>query len=415
MEKVENIAYLLAGGKGARLMPLTEKRAKPAVPFGGLYRIVDFALSNCVNSGLKRIVVATQSNARSLEDHIHDGWQFMPGLARPEFIRLAPPTADLEGSRYSGTADAVYQNIRFIEQFDPAVVNVLAGDHIYFLNFGDVNRFHLSQQADLTVVVKRVPRTLAANQYGVFEIDNSGKVLGFSEKPSNPCPIQGDTENCLASLGVYSFRPDVMLDFLRRDSLDTHSGHDFGKNVIPAMVREKRRVFVFDLEESSIPGIPRANKGYWRDVGTLGQYYQACMDLLGPNPSIILNNRDWPIHAYVKTHQPTRIFQSNGKRVDNSILGMGVIIDNASVAGSIVSEECVIGPDSSIDGAILLGDVRVGKGSQIFHCIVDKHVNIPPRSIIGKDLAQDEARGFTVYRGPEGHFSVVPRGYRFSK
>src|SRR5947199_113471 len=286
------LTLILAGGKGPRLDPLTRDRAKPAVPFGGLYRIVDFTLSNCINSELRRVLVLTQYKARSLDRHISAGWGFL-SRELAEYIEVRPPQQRIDGHWYKGTADAIYQNIYTIEKEDPRYVVILAGDHIYKMDYGDMIRWHIERGADLTVGA--LPQPLREEpQFGAIVIDDKDRIGGFQEKPKDPPPIPGDRQLFLASMGIYVFTTRVMYELLCQDATRPDSGHDFGKNVIPGMIGT-HKVFVHRFRDKNRKATP-----YWRDVGTLDAYYQANMDLIEVDPVLNLYDREWPI----RTHQP---------------------------------------------------------------------------------------------------------------
>jgi len=389
------LAVILAGGKGTRLEPLTRDRAKPAVPFGGNYRIIDFVLSNCLNSGIRRMLLLTQYKAMSLDRHIHLGWSDFFSRELDEFIDILPPQQRIDEQWYQGTADAVYQNIYSIERERPAHTLILAGDHIYKMNYRAMIDYHKEMGADLTVGALRVPRS-QASEFGVMQIDPTQRIIGFQEKPADPQPIPSDPEYSLASMGIYVFNTRFLFEQLCADANDPKSHHDFGKNIIPSNIH-RSRVFAFPFQDEN-----RKRDAYWRDVGTLDAYYEANMDLISIDPLLNLYDMAWPI----RTHQPNLpppkfVFGSEGN-ADR----MGVAIDSIVCSGTIVSgariQRSVIGPSARVNSyaqiseSILFEGVQVGRHAKIRRAIIDKYVQIPPGIEIGYDLERDRARGFTI-------------------
>jgi glucose-1-phosphate adenylyltransferase len=387
------LTLILAGGKGTRLEPLTRDRAKPAVPFGGLYRIIDFTLSNCVNSDLRRVLVLTQYKARSLDRHIATGWSFM-SRELGEYIDVLPPQQRLDTNWYLGTADAIYQNIYTIEKANPKYVLILAGDHIYKMDYGDMFRAHIEKEADLTIGCLPVPLRDSIH-FGVMQVDTSDRVLSFKEKPKEAAPIPGDPDRCLASMGIYIFTARLMYELLCQDATKQDSEHDFGKNIIPTMI-EKYRVFGFRFRDRNRKPMP-----YWRDVGTLDAYYQANMDLVQVVPELNLYDRDWPI----RTHQPQLpppkfVFRegASGRRGEalDSLVCPGCILSGGQVETCILSPNVRINSYARVEESILFSGVDVGRGARIKRAIIDKEVHIPRDTVIGYDLEHDRRRGFTV-------------------
>ncbi len=389
------LAVVLAGGKGSRLEPLTRDRAKPAVPFGGGYRIVDFALSNCLNSGIRKMLVLTQYKAMSLDRHINLGWRRFFCRELDEFIDLVPPQQRIDEQWYQGTADAVYQNIYALEKESPEYVVILAGDHIYKMNYREMVDSHCANRADLTVAALPVD-PIAAQQFGVMQIDSEQRVIGFEEKPANPQTVPGDPTRCLASMGVYVFTARFLFEQLCHDANVPGSAHDFGKNIIPSIIRT-HRVFAFPFKDEN-----RKTDAYWRDVGTLDAYYEANMDLVSIDPQLNLYDDHWVI----RTHQPTLpppkfVFGSlgdedrRGQALD-SIVCPGCILSGGSAKRSILGPQVRVNSYASVEDSILLEGVDVGRHAQIRRAIIDKRVHIPPHDSIGFDLEKDRRRGFTI-------------------
>ena len=386
------LAIVLAGGRGTRLDPLTRDRAKPAVPFGGIYRIVDFALSNCINADLRKILVLTQYKAVSLNRHIDQGWRF---LCREldEYIEVIPPQQRIAEHWYQGTADAIYQNVYTIEKAAPRDTLILAGDHIYKMNYADMIQFHRERQADLTIACQPVPKA-QAREFGVMNVDASGRVLGFREKPKDPEGMPDNPDLSLASMGIYVFATGAMYELLFQDAARQEaSGHDFGKDIIPAMLAHSR-VFAYPFRDEN-----RKEAAYWRDVGTLDAYYQANMDLIQVDPILNLYDRDWPIHTYQPPYPPPKFVHTDPDRrgsAFNSIVCQGSIVSGAQVYRSILSPGVRIHSYALVEDSILFDGVEVGRHARIRRAIVDKDVRVPPGFDIGWDRAADLARGLTV-------------------
>jgi glucose-1-phosphate adenylyltransferase len=396
-------AVILAGGKGTRLEPLTRDRAKPAVPFGGAYRIVDFTLSNCLNSGLHRILVLTQYKAASLHRHVTLFWQRYFCRERGEYVDIAPPQQQVHENWYQGTADAVYQNLPAIEKERPEYVVILAGDHVYKMNYQPFVEYHIQKRADLTIGALPVMRAEAARQFGVLEVDRDDRVTGFQEKPADPKPVPGDNLRCLASMGIYVATVRFLFETLGQDARQRDSGHDFGSDVIP-MIMEDHQVFAYPFQNGG-----GAETAYWRDVGTLDAFYEANLDLVSSNPQLNLYDEAWPIRAYHPDCPAARFLSLNGDRrgaVWQSIVGPGSIILGGQVERSIVGRQCCLDSGVQVEGSILFDRVRVARGARLQRVIVEKGVNLPPGVAIGFDPDLDQARGFTR---SEGGVTVVPR------
>jgi glucose-1-phosphate adenylyltransferase len=386
------LAIVLAGGRGSRLDPLTRDRAKPAVPFGGIYRIIDFALSNCLNSDLRKILVLTQYKAVSLNRHIDQGWMFL-SRELDEYIEVIPPQQRIGETWYQGTADAIYQNVYTIEKAAPRDTLILAGDHIYKMNYAEMIAAHRRNKADLTVACLTVPLA-QARDFGVMAIDEQGRVLGFREKPADPDPIPGHPGQALASMGIYVFSTDVMYELLFQDAARKEaSSHDFGKDIIPGMLSSSR-VFAYPFRDEN-----RKQAAYWRDVGTLDAYFQTSMDLIQIDPILNLYDRDWPIHTYQPPMPPPKFVHTDEIRrgaAFNSIVCQGAIVSGGQVYRSILSPEVRINSFSLVEDSILFDGVEVGRHAKVRRAIVDKDVKIPPNFTIGHDRALDLSRGLTI-------------------
>jgi glucose-1-phosphate adenylyltransferase len=390
------LTLILAGGKGTRLDPLTRDRAKPAVPFGGLYRIVDFTLSNCINSGLRRVLVLTQYKARSLDRHIAAGWSFLSRQLE-EYIEVLPPQQRIDEHWYKGTADAIYQNIYSIEKAEPRYVLILAGDHIYKMDYGDMIRSHIERGADLTIGCIPVPLREGIN-FGVMQVDTADRVVGFQEKPQEPKPLPDNAQLCLASMGIYVFTARPMYELLCQDATRPDSDHDFGKNIIPGMI-EPSKVFAFRFRDKNRKAIP-----YWRDVGTLDAYYQANMDLVEIDPVLNLYDREWPIRTNQPQLPPPKfVFFDDGPRdsarrgeAHDSMVCPGCILSGGHVRRSILSPNVRVNSFAMVESSILYEGVDVGRHCRIRRAIIDKDVKIPQGSTIGYNLDDDKQRGFLI-------------------
>jgi len=392
---LDTLAVILAGGKGTRLEPLTRDRAKPAVPFGGVYRIVDFVLSNCLNSGLRRMLVLTQYKAMSLDRHINHGWGRFFCRELGEFLDVVPPQQRIDENWYQGTADAVYQNIYAIEKELPKKVVILAGDHIYKMNYAGMVEYHEDTGADVTVGALRVSPA-EATQFGVMQVDDKQRIIGFQEKPAHPQTIPGDDQHCLASMGIYVFNAAFLFDHLCKDATDRSSAHDFGKNIIPGII-EQHRVFAFPFRDEN-----RKTDAYWRDVGTLDAYFEANMDLVSVDPLLNLYDEEWPIRTYQPNLPPPKTVFSgdhDGARVGHALDSMmcqGTIVSGGEVRKAILGPRVRVNSYSQVEESILFAGVDVGRHAKIRRAIVDKGVQVPQGMEIGYDLDRDRARGFAV-------------------
>ncbi|MBK8573275.1 MAG: glucose-1-phosphate adenylyltransferase [Holophagaceae bacterium] len=402
----QTLTILLAGGSGSRLQPLTADRAKPAVPFGGKYRVIDFTLSNCLHSGLRRILVLTQYKSHSLHKHLRDGWSiFNPECG--EYITVVPPQMRTGASWYAGTADAINQNLFLLERNEAGKVLILAADHIYRMDYAALIQAHTETGADLTVACMKVPLG-EASAFGVMGIDEGGRIIEFQEKPDQPKPMPDDPATALVSMGIYVFTKDLLIEQLRADSLREDSSHDFGKDLIPGMIHSHR---VLAYEFGGTRGRVTPDR-YWRDVGSLDAYYEANMDLLKPVPPLDLYQNDWAIRTYHGQNPPARMVPGgNGKDglMTNSIMGAGTVIIGGAVRHSVLASRVHIHEGAVVEDAILFDHVTVGQGARLRRCIIDKHVSIPPGESIGFDVDRDRQR-FTL---SDKGIVVVPEDYRF--
>lgn len=389
------LSLVLAGGKGSRLDPLTRDRAKPAVPFGGIYRIIDFTLSNCINSGLRRMLVLTQYKAASLDRHINLGWRFLCRELN-EFIDVLPPQQRLDEQWYQGTADAVYQNIYTIEKSRADHILILSGDHIYKMDYSELIQDHIDSDADATVAC--IPVTLKeGSEFGVMNIDDTRRVVDFDEKPDRPEHIPGDPDHCLASMGVYVFKSNFLFDQLCRDATVADSQHDFGKNIIPSII-DRSLVRAFPFRDKNTGG-----KCYWRDVGTLDAYYEANMDLVSIDPHLNLYDRSWELRTYHPNFPPPKFVFNDATKENprvgtalDSIVGSGTIVSGGHVEGSILSSDVRINSWANVEDSILFEGVDVGRHAKIRKAIIDKNVKIPEGMDIGFDRDADRDRGFEI-------------------
>jgi glucose-1-phosphate adenylyltransferase len=404
----DTLVMILAGGEGKRLHPLTKDRAKPAVPFGGRYRIIDFVLNNFINSGFFKIKVLTQYKSDSLNKHITHGWTLSPFLN--QYVDLVPAQMRTGGSWYKGTADAVYQNAFHIHDENPNYVCVFGGDHIYKMDVWQMLKFHKNQTADLTISAIPIPIE-EAHEFGIMEVDENWKLTNFVEKPKTaPKSIPGNPGMCLASMGNYIFKKDVLVDALERDAKIEKSSHDFGKNVIPMLLGEGKRVYVYNFADNQFAGMTEKEKGYWRDVGSIDAYWQANMDLLEYEPELNLYSKEWPLRTFSYNYPPVKFIWQEGDRVGmatNSMVSEGCIVSGGTISHCILSPEVKINSFSQVTDSILMENVNVGRYSVIRKAIIDKNVIIPPYTYIGVSREDDLKRGFYV---SEGGVTVVPKG-----
>lgn len=388
----DTLALILAGGKGSRLFELTQSQAKPALPFGGKFRVIDFPLSNCVNSGIKQIGVMTQYKAYSLIRHLARGWGHL-NRDLGEFVELLPASQQNSTSWYDGTADALYQNIEFIRENAPKYVMVLAGDHVYKMDYGDMLVQHVQSGADMTVSCIEVPIEEAAGTFGVMCVDQHNRISHFNEKPEEPCPLEDKPGFTLASMGNYVFNTEFLIECLLADALDPQSEHDFGKNIIPAAIGDNQvHAFRFrDCENNEQP--------YWRDVGTLDSFWRANMDLIAVTPQLNIYDDDWPIWTHQKQSPPAKfVFNDESRRgyaVDSTIAG-GCIVSGAEISRSLLFSDVHVHSYSRIDESVILPKVDIGENVKIRRAIIDSGCKIPDGMCIGIDKTQDVARGFRI-------------------
>jgi len=388
------LAILLAGGAGERLLPLTQDTAKPSVCFGGVYRIIDFTLSNCINSDLRRIFILTQYKSLDLIRHIRDGWNiFSPELG--EFIETIPPMKRLRDDWYLGTADAVFQNSQSVAAEQPTLTLILSADHIYKMNYREMVDWHRLHRADITIATLQVSPE-EAERFGIAEIDPDHRIVGFEEKPQHGHPVRSvfNPEMVSASMGIYVFNTEVLLRLLQDDAQNPDSAHDFGKDVIPAAL-ENARVIAYDFRD-----INGKQARYWRDVGTIDAFYEANMDLTAVTPEFNLYDHRWPIRTRVVQAPPAKfVFAQEGRRMGvavDSIVAAGCIVSGGRVARSVLSTGVRVNSYCEVEYSILMPNVKVGRNSRVRRAIIDSGVEIPESSVIGYDVAEDRARGYTV-------------------
>ena len=397
---------ILAGGEGKRLHPLTSVRTKPAVPFGGNYRIIDFALSNFINSGFLKIFVLTQFKSHSLMQHLREGWR-LSGL-RGHFIDPIPAQMRMGKRWYEGTADAIYQNMNLIKDTDPEHVCIFGGDHIYRMDISQMLRFHKKREADLTVAAIPVPVS-EARHFGIIEVDENWCMTGFVEKPqSSPKTMPGQPDMVLASMGNYIFNRLPLEDMLQQDSQDGQSVHDFGRDMIPKMY-SGGKVYVYDFSQNHIPGAQPKEAGYWRDVGTIRSYWEANMDLVGIEPQFNLYNQLWPVLTYNPPFPPAKFVHFSDLRTGhaiNSMISPGSIISGAMVEKSVMGYNTHIHSFSHVNESVVMNNVVIGRGCKLHRVIIDKHVVIQPGTVIGHDPEEDANRFETTEDG----IVVIPKG-----
>jgi len=400
------ISIILAGGIGSRLHPLTADRAKPAVPFGGRYRIIDFPLSNCLHSGLRRILVLTQYKSHSLQKHLRDCWSIFNSELR-EYITPVPPQMRTGESWYSGTADAIYQNLYLLERSGAEYVLILAGDHIYRMDYAALLQYHHDRRADVTVACMEVPLE-EAGAFGIVTVAPDDRIVDFREKPDRPKDLPERPGYALASMGVYVFSLRLLCDLLQGHRTSGQQSDDFGKDILPGLISAWR---VDAYRFGGTMGRVTQDR-YWRDVGTIDAYYQANMDLLRHKPPIDLYQGDWPIRSYEGQYPPARTIPgTSGKEalIVNSMLASGTVVSGGSVQHSILFPNARVEEGACVERSLLFQEVTVGAGADVRNCIIDKHVWVPPGEKIGLDLESDAGR-FTV---SENRIVVIPKNYRF--
>lgn len=403
------LVFILAGGEGSRLKPLTQNRAKPAVPFGGCYRIIDFTLSNCIHSGLRRIHLLTQYQARSLEEHIRFGWNFLPRRLE-QFITCRPPHHGTVGMWYRGTADAIYHNIDGIEDWQPTHTLVLSGDHIYHMDYRDMLSEHVQHGAALTIGAVKVP-VAEAFRFGILQIDTEGRIKAFQEKPkTGAAEIPGEPGYCLASMGIYVFETQELVRRLHEDhAVPEGQGGDFGTHVIPRMLDQS------PIYAHAFRGLPGDKTPYWRDVGTIEAYFEASMDLCNVAPELNLYRRDWPTYTLWHNDPPAKtVFAEPGGRhaeVLDSLMAPGVVVSGARVRRALLSNLVYVDEHSQVDESIVLRGTSIGKHCKLKRVIIDKWTTVPDGEVIGYDLERDRQR----FHVSDSGIVVVPKGYEFAK
>jgi glucose-1-phosphate adenylyltransferase len=421
--RVEVVAFVLSGGAGQRLKPLTNDRAKPAIPFGGSYRVIDFVLSNLIHSRVRKIYVLTQYEPRSLEKHIFEGWTPIFGSGRYNFIRMLPPKQGDESGWYTGTADAVNQNKSYAWQDKPDIIDIFSSDHVYLMDISLMNDFHLKKGADLTISALPVTMEKAAGKYGVLVVDDDWRLIGFEEKPLKPTPMPGSKTYCLASMGNYSFVPQVLIEELvidqRKETQNDkklvgtdpqrYSCHDFGFDIIPAMLDRGRKIYVYNFDDNYILSSDKNKKSYWRDIGDIDEFYHANMELLGPEPQLNLFNERWEIFTRVHSLMSAKV--NARSEIFESIITNGCIINKAAIENSILSYNVKADSGTQIRQSFLMGNNEIGKNVTIHKAIVDRGVYIPDNTSIGLDREKDLARRLTV---TDSGITIVPRKYRFN-
>ncbi len=388
------MALIMAGGRGERLRHLTEHRAKPATPFGGKYRIIDFSLSNCVNSGIRQILVLTQYKSHSLIQHVQRGWGYLRGELG-EFVQLVPAQQKLGEIWYRGTADSVYQNLDIIEAHAPELVLVLAGDHVYKMDYGPMIAFHVERSADITIGMVQVPLQ-TAHEFGIATVDDEQRIIRFNEKPRNAEPMPGRDDVALASMGIYVFGLDYLRKVLDADAADSASAHDFGKNIIPAAIAGSR-VYAYPFQS-----VETQAQAYWRDVGTVDAFYAANMELIFVSPELNLYDSEWPIWTYQEQMPCAKfVLDEEGRRgmAINSMVAGGCIISGASVRESLLFFNVTVDERTEIFRSVLLPHVEVGRGCRVSRAVVDEGCSIPDGMIIGEDPVQDRQRFHVTEQG----------------
>ncbi|MGX2039924.1 glucose-1-phosphate adenylyltransferase [Methylocaldum sp. MU1018] len=394
------LALILAGGRGTRLHKLTEWRAKPAVPFGGKFRIIDFPLSNCINSGIRQVGVLTQYKADSLIRHIQQGWGFLRAELG-EFVDILPAQQRLQEAWYAGTADAVYQNLDIFRRRDPEYILILAGDHVYKMDYGLMMAYHVEMQSDLTIGCMEVPLS-EAKAFGVMHVDEDKRVSNFVEKPESPPPMPNRPDHALVSMGIYVFNTGFLFEQLIKDADTPGSSHDFGKDIIPSVIK-KYRVFAYPFRD-----VQSGVQAYWRDVGTVDSYWASNMELIGIDPELNLYDKDWPIWTYQAQTPPAKfVFDDDDRRgmaVDSMVSG-GCVISGAEVRHSLLFSNVRVNSYSKVRDSVILPDVNVGRHCRITKAVIDKGCHIPPNTVIGENLEEDRKR---FYVSPGGIVLVTP-------
>ena len=398
--RIRVLGIVLAGGKGTRLWPLTKERAKPAVPFGGKYRIIDFVLSNFINSGVYSVYVLTQFRSQSLLQHLSEGWQF-GGMLRSQFVIPVPAQMrSADETWYQGTADAIYQNINLVEQSAPDVVAIFGGDHIYRMNITSMIEYHLQKKAEVTVAAVPAPRE-TAGEFGVIEASEDGRILAFHEKNPNAPPMPGNAERVFASMGNYIFSTATLLQLLRVDAANEESKHDFGHDILPKLAGQAE-IYAYDFQTNRIPGEAAEAEPYWRDVGTIDAYYDANMDLRSVSPALNLFNRAWPLRSSSYADPPAKFTfddeNRRGQAIDTIVSG-GCILSGGMVRNSILGRHVRVHTGALVEDSIIMDNCDIGRHAKVRRAILDKNVKVPEDALIGYDLEADRARYFVTESG----------------
>jgi glucose-1-phosphate adenylyltransferase len=391
------VALILAGGRGSRLKQLTDWRAKPGVPFGGKFRIIDFPLSNCLNSGIRRVGIITQYKAHSMIKHVQRGWGFLRGEFN-EFVELLPAQQRIENDWYKGTADAVFQNMDIIRDYDPEHILILAGDHVYKMDYGEMLAYHSANGADMTVACLEVPLD-EASSFGVMTVDAHGRVTEFHEKPQEPSAIPGKPGRALVSMGIYIFNAHFLYEQLIRDADERHSSHDFGHDLIPYLV-SRYRVFAHPFAASCVG--EQGTKPYWRDVGTVDAYWEANMELTKVSPDLNLYDKKWPIWTYQEQLPPAKfIFDDEDRRgiaVDSMVSG-GCIISGATVRRSLLFSNVLVHSFAELVDSVVLPDVEIGRHARLYRTVIEKGCKIPEGMVVGENPEEDRKRFYVTEKG----------------
>ncbi|MDO5503000.1 MAG: glucose-1-phosphate adenylyltransferase [Actinomycetia bacterium] len=405
------LTIVLAGGEGKRLMPLTADRAKPAVPFGGIYRLIDFALSNVVNSGYRKIIVLTQYKSHSLDRHVTKTWRMSTMLGN--YVAPIPAQQRVDKNWYLGSADAIFQSLNILDDERPDYVVVVGADHVYRMDFSDMVRQHIETGAGVTVAAIRQPISLA-DQFGVIEVDDADplKIAAFREKPQDAKGLPDSPEEVLASMGNYVFDAEVLREAVTSDHKLEGSKHDMGGDIVPAFV-DQGGAYVYDFISNDVPGSTDRDRDYWRDVGTIDSYFDAHMDLIAIHPIFNMYNFDWPILTSYGPFPPAKFVHGVQGRVGealNSAISPGVVISGARVHGSVVSPNVRVHSYATVDESVIMDGVEIGRSAQVRRAIIDKSVRIPPNTRVGYDPEEDKARGFVV---TDSGLTVIGKGYQF--
>ena len=390
----ETVALILAGGQGSRLYELTTWRAKPALHFGGKYRIIDFPLSNCINSGIRRIGVLTQYKAHSLIRHLVHGWSwFQAGAGNREFVEILPASQRVGGEWYRGTADAIYQNLDIIRTHAPKYVLILSGDHIYKMDYGPFLAAHGEKNADMTICCIEMPIEEAAGEFGVMTVDETGRIIAFDEKPENPNPIPGKPGHCLASMGNYLFNTEFLYEQVIKDADTPGTQHDFGRNVIPAII-DDYQVYAYAFRDPETD-----EQAYWRDVGTLQAFWEANMELVSVSPQLNMYDQAWPIFTYQVQSPPAKfVFDEDDRRGQaiQSMVSGGCLISGARISNTLLFSRAIVSSYSNVNASVVLPDVSIGRNCRVDHAIIDSGAVIPDGMVIGENHDDDRERGFRV-------------------